>query len=110
MPALPAGLSKEEMILRVRNERRVELAWEETRYWDVRRWKKPLEDMHDVCAYLTGMRPIKQPDGTFRYERYSIWENMRGGAEMRDKLLPIPLTEAARLEGVTGVKWQNPGW
>lgn len=50
------------------------------------------------------------PDGTFRYERYSIWENMRGGAEMRDKLLPIPLTEAARLEGVTGVKWQNPGW
>lgn len=110
MPALPDGLSKEEMILRVRNERRVELAWEETRYWDVRRWKRPEEDMHDVCGWLTGMRPVKQPDGTFTYERYSIWDHIRGGAEMRDKLLPIPLTESARLEAATGVKWQNPGW
>lgn len=110
MPALPSGLSQEDMILRVRNERRVELAWEENRYWDVRRWKRPEENMHDVCAWLTGMRPIKQADGSFTYERYSIWDHARGGAEMRDKLLPIPLTESARLEAVTGVKWQNPGW
>ena len=110
MPELPSGLSQEEMVLRVRNERRVELAWEENRYFDLRRWSLPDEDLHSTCLYLTGLRPDKQPDGTFRYTRYNIWENPRGGAEMRDKLLPIPLTESARLEAVTGVKWQNPGW
>jgi hypothetical protein len=39
MPNLPSGLSQAEMRERIRNERRVELAFEEHRYWDVRRWK-----------------------------------------------------------------------
>jgi starch-binding outer membrane protein, SusD/RagB family len=39
MPPLPMGLSQDEMRTRVRNERRVELAYEEHRYFDVRRWK-----------------------------------------------------------------------
>jgi hypothetical protein len=38
MPALPAGLSQAEMRDRIRNERRIELAYEEHRYFDVRRW------------------------------------------------------------------------
>ncbi len=33
-------LSKEEMRERIRNERRVELAFEEHRFWDVRRWNE----------------------------------------------------------------------
>ena len=39
MPALPAGLSKEQMRARIMNERQVELAYEEHRFYDVRRWK-----------------------------------------------------------------------
>lgn len=39
MPALPAGLSQGEMRDRIRNERRVELCFEEHRFFDVRRWK-----------------------------------------------------------------------
>jgi hypothetical protein len=39
IPNLPSGLSQAEMRERIRNERRVELAFEEHRYWDVRRWK-----------------------------------------------------------------------
>ena len=35
MPDLPQGLSKEQLILRIRNERRVELAFEAHRYLDV---------------------------------------------------------------------------
>ncbi|WP_195408436.1 RagB/SusD family nutrient uptake outer membrane protein [Bacteroides congonensis] len=110
MPKLPAGLSQKEMILRVRNERQVELAWEECRYFDLRRWQQPDGDLSESCQWLTGMEPIKQSDGTFKYERYSISQNPRGGCETRDLLLPVPVVEAARLEAVTGESWQNPGW
>ncbi len=39
MPNLPLGLSKDEMRMRIRNERRVELAFEGFRYFDIKRWK-----------------------------------------------------------------------
>lgn len=39
MPDLTTGLTKAEFRDRVRNERRVELAFEDHRYFDVRRWK-----------------------------------------------------------------------
>lgn len=39
MPNLPSGLSKEEMRKRIRNERRIELAFEGHRYFDCHRWK-----------------------------------------------------------------------
>lgn len=38
MPALPAGLSKEEMRQRIMHERAVELAYEGHRFFDLRRW------------------------------------------------------------------------
>jgi hypothetical protein len=38
-PGLPAGLSKEQMRARIKNERRVELVMEEHRFFDLRRWK-----------------------------------------------------------------------
>lgn len=38
MPDLPSGLTKDGMRDRIRNERRIELAYEEHRYFDVRRW------------------------------------------------------------------------
>lgn len=39
MPALPTGLTQAEMRNRIRHERRVEMAFEEQRFWDIRRWK-----------------------------------------------------------------------
>jgi starch-binding outer membrane protein, SusD/RagB family len=39
MPPLAAGLSQSEMRDAIRNERRIELAFEEHRFYDVRRWK-----------------------------------------------------------------------
>jgi hypothetical protein len=39
MPDLPAGMSQTEMRDAIRYERRVELAFEEHRFYDVRRWK-----------------------------------------------------------------------
>ena len=110
MPAIPGGMDKAGLRLRIHAERRVELAWEENRYFDLRRWCKPDGDMYETCAHLTGMRPIKQGDGSFKYERYAIQEAARGGYENRDLSLPLPTAEAARKETATGVNWQNPGW
>lgn len=38
-PNLPAGLSQSEMRQRIRNEGKIELAFEDFRFWDVRRWR-----------------------------------------------------------------------
>jgi len=43
MPDLPSGLSQSELRDRIRNERRVELAFEGTRYFDLKRWGIYLE-------------------------------------------------------------------
>ena len=104
MPNLPAGLSQQELVLRIRNERRVELAWEEQRYFDLRRWQKPDGDLSETCKWFTAMVITKNGDGSFTYKRQNISNNPRGGWQNRDLLLPLPLNEAATLESVTGQK------
>ncbi|MDR1666450.1 MAG: RagB/SusD family nutrient uptake outer membrane protein [Bacteroidales bacterium] len=111
MPALPNTLSKAELILRIRNERRVELAWEEQRYFDLRRWQQPEGDLSATCKYFTAMVINKDKNtGHLTYTRKSISSTPRGGWENKHLLLPIPLSEVSRLEAVTGVTWQNPKW
>lgn len=39
MPAIPSTVTGNELRKRIYNERRIELAFEEHRFWDVRRWK-----------------------------------------------------------------------
>ena len=48
MPPLPDNLSKEQMRQRIRNERRVELAFEGFRYYDIKRWKIAGEVLNGV--------------------------------------------------------------
>lgn len=110
MPDLPAGLSQEELILRVRNERRIELAWEENRYFDLRRWQTPDGDLSETGKWFTAMVITKNSDGSFTYTRRNISSSPRGGWQTKDLLLPLPLSEASLLESVTGQKWQNTGW
>lgn len=110
MPALSADLSQADLILRIRNERRIELAWEEQRYFDVRRWQTPDGDLSDLNKWLTAMVITKNGNGSYTYTRRNISNNPRGGYQNRDLLLPLPLDEAATLESVTGQTWQNPGW
>ncbi|MDR3308958.1 MAG: RagB/SusD family nutrient uptake outer membrane protein [Tannerella sp.] len=110
MPPLPVDLSKEQLILRIHNERRVELAWEEQRYFDLRRWQSPNGDLGETCKWLTAMIITKESDGGFSYSRQNIWTTPRGGWQNRSLLLPIPLAEVSRLEPLTNKTWQNPGW
>ena len=100
----------QELSLRIRNERRVEFAFEENRYFDLRRWCSPAGDLGKEQKYLTAMWITKHADGTFSYERKNIWTTERGGWTNRDLFLPLPLSEVSRLEPLTGKTWQNPGW
>ena len=50
MPDIPAGESGQALIERYRNERRVELAWENHRFFDVRRWMIPQQAYVDAIG------------------------------------------------------------
>lgn len=110
MPDLPASLTQEEMILRVRNERRVELAFEENRYFDVRRWAAPGEDLAETDRWVTAAEIRRTGDGEYTYGRRLVRETERRNYSSRFVWLPIPLEEANRLNSITGQNWQNPGW
>lgn len=98
----------------VRLERRLELAGEQQRLYDIRRWESELKPGHKVMAELFG------PDGTFVkyntqestdfWERTNTVEAQDKGAtfdESRDLLFPIPPMEISLSNG--SVK-QNPGY
>lgn len=97
MPALPAGLSKEAMRERIRRERAVELAFEDQRFFDLRRWKLAEQV---IGAPIYGMR-ISQDGKTFT--RFKVEDRV---FTAKDYLIPIQqdeLIKNTRLE-------QNPGW
>lgn len=110
MPAISSELSQEDLILRIRHERRVELAFEENRYFDVRRWTDPNGNLSHTDKWVTAAEIIRDEDGTFTYGRRTVRSSARNNYTNKFLLLPIPLSEANRLEGITGSKWQNPGW
>lgn len=98
---LPAGLSQADMRTRIQNERRIELCFENHRFWDVRRWKIAEETQKE----LFGMRPIidaAAPDG-FRYERFKVEDRL-----WRNAMYVIPITTDETLRN-PNLK-QNEGW
>jgi hypothetical protein len=101
MPILPPGLSKAEMRERIRNERRVELAFEEHRFFDVRRWKIAEETENRP---LMGMKITRNEDGTFNYLVFKKEDRV---FTERMHLYPIPEVEVLKSEGAIV---QNNGW
>ncbi|MVN91747.1 RagB/SusD family nutrient uptake outer membrane protein [Mucilaginibacter aquatilis] len=99
MPSLPAGLSQSAMRDRIRNERRVELCFEEQRFFDVRRWK--LGETY-FNAPVRGMR-ITKNGTTLNYSPFVI-ENRVFSA--KNYLYPIPQTEIDKADKLK----QNPGY
>ncbi len=103
MPALPAGLSKDEFEVRYRNERQVELAFEEHRFFDVRRWKI----LNQTDNFVTGMK-ISRDNDEYTYTRIKLKERSTNS----DKYLmyPVDQSEVSKMGTYTGINWQNPGW
>ncbi|MDR1155877.1 MAG: RagB/SusD family nutrient uptake outer membrane protein [Bacteroidales bacterium] len=102
MPEFPAGMSKEAFEKKYRNERRVELAFEEHRYFDVRRWKI----LPETERYLTGMN-ITPSGASFNYARIGF---ERGSWANQYYLYAVPQSEVNKMQEHTGTNWQNEGW
>lgn len=107
MPGL-SGLSGDALRQRIHNERRVELALEGNRYFDVRRWHKPDEDLSATDRWITGAHITRMNDGSYKYERTILKE--RQCYTNKWLKLPVPLTEVNNMMAITGEDWQNPGW
>ncbi len=96
------SLSKEQMRLLIRNERRVELAFEEHRFWDIRRWKIASDVLN---GNLRGMKITQNPDKTFSYDpTVTVQQVTFDAAKMY--LYPVPYSELQKSSSLT----QNPGW
>ena len=104
MPAIPAGLTKLALETRIRNERRVELAFEEFRFFDVRRWKIA-EETENVP--LRGMRVTQTSPGNFSYQVFNVENRVFDNTQGKMYLYPFPFQEIAKSNGSL---IQNPGW
>ena len=109
MPPLPTGLSKEQLILRIRNERRVELAFEAQRYFDVRRWHTPEETLEKTDRWITAAYVTRNADGSYTYARGPVSKE-RLCYQNKFLKFPIPLNDVNIMLALTGDNWQNPGW
>ena len=104
MPKLPEGMTADEFRIRVRNERRVELAYEGHRFYDVRRWG--ILDKTD--RVVTGMKVIKNADDTESYQRFVVSHRNAWDAKH------LASAHTRRGGGTSAqadrVNFQNPGW
>ncbi len=99
MYGLKAGMSKDEMREIIQNERRIELAFEEHRYWDIRRWRIA-EDI--FRKPVQGLSIIK--DGSIL--TYNIVTVATTTFDPKRYLYPIPHSEVVKNRNMV----QNPNW
>jgi len=100
MYGLKKNMNKDQMREIIRNERRIEMAFEEHRYWDIRRWKiagkvfeKPLQGL--VIVRSSGINEVNRVD--------VVTVNFN---EKKNYLYPIPYTEVIKNKQMI----QNPEW
>lgn len=92
MYGLKANMTQDEMREAIRHERRIELAVEGHRFWDVRRWMIAEETENKM---MTGMEVTLQTDGTKTYKRFDVRKHIfRSDKAMY--LWPIPYKETTK--------------
>jgi hypothetical protein len=93
-----------EMRKYIKQERRLELAFEEHRFWDLRRWK----DAETVLNQpIKGMRITKDNAGNFVY---NVFEADTRFFDPKMYWYPIPRTEILKYRNAGKTIVQNPGW
>ncbi|MDR6562132.1 MULTISPECIES: RagB/SusD family nutrient uptake outer membrane protein [unclassified Arcicella] len=100
MPLLPANLSQSEMRDRIRNEKRVEFAFEDHRFWDVRRWMLGTEYF---AKPLMGVNVTRNSDNTFTYTPFKVEDRV---FTPKMYLYPIPQLDL----NISKELKQNPLW
>jgi hypothetical protein len=102
MPAIPSSVTGEKLRQRLYNERRIELAFEAHRFFDIRRWK---------IADVIENRPIRGMDikknlatGETTYTPVVLLQ--KNPYQEKMNLLPVATSEVQRI----GPEIQTPGW
>jgi hypothetical protein len=96
---LAPGLTKEQMRGIIQNERRIELAFEEHRYWDIRRWKIA----EDVFSKPVNGLVIVKSGSTLNYNLVPVTATMFSAKQY---LYPIVFDEVVKNRNMV----QNPEW
>jgi hypothetical protein len=108
MPEFNVGMGQAALREEYRNERRIEMAFEEQRFFDVRRWMTAPEELNDdaigINIYLNGdSRTDRSTWRNYRYETHSVqsrtWD---------DKLYFMPISRD-EINRNTKLE-QNPGY
>ena len=104
-PDLPVGLSKDQMREKIRNERRVELCFENKRFFDIVRWNIGDEILNQPLMGMNA-RYVKESSGEIKitYTPYKIVDKVFSGP--KNNLLPIPQSAMDQNPKLI----QNPGW
>lgn len=92
-----AACSQDEFLTRVKHERRVEMAFEGQRFWDLRRWKN-LDETKNIYAVR-----ITHHDGVLSYEKTLLSER-----SVSNKLYFYPIANVELFKNKKLV--QNSGW
>ena len=100
LPDVLSGLTQEQMRTLIHHERRVELAFEEHRFWDVRRWKVASSTLG---APVKGVKITQDDAGNFTYSPVQVEQRV---FQPKMYWYPIPQSEVLKLH-----HWeQNKGW
>lgn len=101
MPQLIAGQWQQEAFRKkLQNERRVEMAFEEQRYWDARRWKLGTQLFN---APVRGVDITRTPAGTFTYAPFQLETRV---FQPHMNWYPVPQVEKIKSSSLE----QTPGW
>jgi hypothetical protein len=103
VPAVPAGLSQDSMRTILRRERRVEFAFEDKRWNDIRRWDITTKGPAVLTTPMLGMLIQPGPGGTVTYTEVNVFNN-----SFSEYMNWMPIPEAAMEQNSKLV--QNPGY
>lgn len=96
----PAGMTQAKMRERLKKERQVEFAFEEHRFWDLRRWMDAESVLNKA---VHGMQiTFNEADTSFSYQKFEVENRV---FDPKFYWYPIP-----RKEVLKGYVSQNPGW
>lgn len=94
------GLNKDDFIVRLQNEWRVEFAFEDHRFWDVRRWK--IADTTQRELY--GVKIKRDANSRLKFHK-----NLYETRKWRDAMYLFPIPQAELFKN-TNLEPQNIGW
>jgi len=103
LPALAPGLSQDQMRTAIRRERRIELAFEDKRFWDLRRWK--IAEVN-INKPLHGIAITSDGAGGFNYTPVTTPGGDRHFDAGKNYLFPLPQAAMDQNKKLT----QNPGY